>query len=96
MTKEEVREKLLGMKEQYIFEISGEKAKKKTYSKLYFLKLNDDRYLACNILAGFVIGTIIEENYMTLEKTLEMVQEYLDEGYTLVGISDPKFSKIVE
>lgn len=33
---------------------------------------------------------------MTLEKILEMVQEYLDEGYTLVGISDPKFSKIVE
>ncbi|MEG0237644.1 hypothetical protein [Cetobacterium sp.] len=96
MTKEEVREKLLEMKEQYIFEITGEKAKKKTYSKLYFLKLNDNRYLACDILAGFIIGTIIEENYMNLEKTLEMVQGYLDEGYTLVGISDPKFSKIVE
>ncbi|MHA4990436.1 hypothetical protein [Cetobacterium somerae] len=96
MTKGEVREKLLGMKEQYIFEITGEKAKKKTYSKLYFLKLNDDRYLACDILAGFVIGTIIEENYMSLEKTLEMVQGYLDEGYALVGISNPKFSKIVE
>lgn len=96
MTKEEVREKLLEMKEQYIFEITGEKAKKKTYSKLYFFKLNDNRYLACDILAGFVIGTIIEENYMNLEKTLEMVQGYLDEGYTLAGISDPKFSKIVE
>lgn len=53
MTKEEVREKLLEMKEQYIFEITGENAKKKTYSKLYFLKLNDDRYLACDILAGY-------------------------------------------
>ena len=96
MTKEEVREKLLEMKEQYIFEITGEKAKKKTYSKLYFLKLNDNRYLACDILAGFVIGTIIEENYMTLEKTLEMIQGYLDEGYILVGISNPKFPKVIK
>lgn len=32
MTKEDVREKLLEMKEQYIFEVTGEKAKKKTYS----------------------------------------------------------------
>ncbi|MGL5903948.1 MAG: hypothetical protein ACRCZO_14805 [Cetobacterium sp.] len=96
MTKEEVRDKLLGMKEQYVFEITGEKAKKKTYSKLYFLKLNNNRYLACDILAGFVIGTIIEENYMTLEKTLEMIQGYLDEGYTLVGISDPKFQRVIE
>ena len=96
MTKEEVREKLSEMKEQYVFEITGEKAKKKTYSKLYFLKLNNDRYLACDILAGFVIGTIIEENYMTLEKTLEMIQGYLDEGYTLVGISEPKFPRIIE
>ena len=64
MKKVEVKEKLLEMKEQYVFEITGEKAKKKTYSKLYFLKLNDDRYLACDILlAGFIIGTIIEENY---------------------------------
>lgn len=96
MTKKKVREKLLEMKEQYVFEITGEKAKKKTYSKLYFLKINDDRYLACDILVGFVIGTIIEENYMTLEKTLEMIQGYLDEGYILVGISDPKFSKTIE
>ncbi|MGL5023928.1 MAG: hypothetical protein ACRC5S_11545 [Cetobacterium sp.] len=96
MKKVEVREKLLEMKEQYVFEITGEKAKKKTYSKLYFLKLNDDRYLACDILAGFIIGTIIEENYMSLEKTLEMIQGYLDEGYTLVGISTPQFSKIIE
>lgn len=96
MAKEEVREKLLEMKEQYVFEISGEKAKKKTYSKLYFLKLNDNRYLACDILAGFVIGTIIEENYMNLEKTLEMVQGYLDEGYTLVGISNPQFPRVIE
>ncbi|MGL5152919.1 MAG: hypothetical protein ACRC7N_20370 [Clostridium sp.] len=96
MKKVEVREKLLEMKEQYVFEITGEKAKKKTYSKLYFLKLNNDRYLACDILAGFIIGTIIEENYMSLEKTLEMIQGYLDEGYTLVGISKPQFSKIIE
>lgn len=96
MTKEEVRQKLLEMKEQYIFEITGEKAKKKTYSKLYFLKLNDNRYLACDVLAGFIIGTIIEENYMTLEKTLEMIQGYLDEGYILVGISNPKFPKIIK
>ncbi|MGL5412954.1 hypothetical protein [Cetobacterium sp.] len=96
MTKEEVRQKLLEMKEQYIFEITGEKAKKKTYSKLYFLKLNDNRYLACDVLAGFVIGTIIEENYMTLEKTLEMIQGYLDEGYILVGISNPKFPKVIK
>lgn len=68
MIKEQVREKLLEMKEQYIFEITGEKAKKKTYSKLYFLKLNDNKYLACDILAGFIIGTIIKENYMILEK----------------------------
>lgn len=31
MIKEQVRERLLEMKEQYIFEITGEKAKKKTY-----------------------------------------------------------------
>ncbi len=58
MTKEEVREKLLEMKEQYIFEITGEKAKKKTYSKLYFFKLNDNRYLACDI-----ISRICNRNY---------------------------------
>ena len=96
MAKEEVRRRLLEMKEQYVFEITGEKAKKKTYSKLYFLKLNNDRYLACDILAGFIIGTIIEENYMTLEKTLEMIQGYLEEGYTLVSISNPEFSKTIE
>lgn len=96
MTKEEVRKKLLEMNEQYVFEITGEKAKKKTYSKLYFLKLSNDRYLACDILAGFVIGTIIEENYMTLEKTLEMIQGYFEEGYTLVGTSDPQFPKIIK
>ncbi|MGL5151825.1 MAG: hypothetical protein ACRC7N_14760, partial [Clostridium sp.] len=77
-------------------EITGEKAKKKTYSKLYFLKLNNDRYLACDILAGFVIGSIIEENYMTLEKTLEMVQGYLDEGYMLAGISNPQFPRVIK
>ncbi|MGL5592831.1 MAG: hypothetical protein ACRDDH_02705 [Cetobacterium sp.] len=96
MTKEKVRQELLKMKEQYIFEITGEKSKKKTYSKLYFLKLNNDRYLACDILAGFVIGTIIEENYMTLEKTLEMIQGYLEKEYTLIGISDPQFSRVIE
>lgn len=84
------------MKKQYIFEITGEKAKKKTYSKLYFLKLNDNRYLACDVLAGFVTGTIIKENYMTLEKTLEMIQEYLDEGYTLAGISNPQFPRVIK
>ncbi|MGL5151646.1 MAG: hypothetical protein ACRC7N_13865 [Clostridium sp.] len=68
------------------------KAKKKTYSKLYFLKLNDDKYLVCNILGGFVIGIIIEENYMALEKKLEMIQGYLDEG----DINNPKFSKIIK
>lgn len=96
MKKEEVRKKLLEMKEQYIFEITGEKARKKTYSKLYFLKLNNNKYLACDILAGFVIGTIVEENYMTLEKTLEMIQGYLEEGYILVGVSNPQFPKIIE
>lgn len=96
MTKEDVRDKLLEMKEQYVFEITGEKAKKKTYSKLYFLKLNNNRYLACDILAGFVIGTIIEENYMTLEKTLEMIQGYLEEEYVLIGISDPKFPRVIK
>ena len=52
MTKEDVREKLLEMKEQYVFEITGENAKKKTYSKLYFLKSNDDRYLAYDIVTS--------------------------------------------
>lgn len=96
MTKEEIREELLKMKKQSVLEITGEKAKKKTYSKLYFLKLNNDRYLACDVLAGFVIGTIIEENYMTLQKTLEMIQGYLDIGYTLVGVSNPQFSRIIK
>ena len=41
MTKEQIKSCLLNMENQNIFEITGKTAKKATYPKLYFLKLNN-------------------------------------------------------
>ncbi|MGL4866337.1 MAG: hypothetical protein ACRC4T_24865 [Cetobacterium sp.] len=96
MTKEQIESCLLNMENQCVFEITGKTAKKATYFKLYFLKLNNNKFLACDILAGFLIGTIIEENYMTIERTIKMIQEYFQDGYSFEKIFNPNFPKIVE
>lgn len=96
MTEGQIKDCLLTMKNQYVFEISGKTAKKATYFKLYFLKLNDNKFLACDILAGFLIGTIIEENYMSIDRTTKMIQEYFEDGYSFEKIFNPNFPKVIE
>lgn len=46
MTKEQIESCLLNMENQCVFEITGKTAKKATYFKLYFFKLNNDNYQA--------------------------------------------------
>lgn len=54
MTKEIIKEKLITMKEQHILELHCGKVKKPEYINLYFLKINNDKFLACDSLAGFL------------------------------------------
>lgn len=96
LNKESIASVLKEMKNQHILKIDGHSLKNITYLHLYFLKINDNRYLACNILQGFLIGTIIEENYMSLEKVTTMIYGYIKEGYKFSEIFDPKFDKVIK
>lgn len=94
MNIKKIIQNLSEMKEQYVLELRAIKISDKTiYPRLFFLKINDNRYLACDQLIGFIYGTIIPENYMTIEKTATMIEGYLKLNYELVDIYNPKFSK---
>lgn len=96
MTKEIIREKLISMEEQHVLELHCGEVKKPEYINLYFFKISSDRFLACDSLAGFLYGTIVAENYMTLNKVTEMVNEHIEKGYVFKKISNPKFFKIIK
>lgn len=96
MTKEKIQEKLITMKEQHILELHCGEVKKPEYINLYFLKINNDKFLACDSLAGFLYGTIVPENYMSLGKVSEMIYEHTEKGFVFKKISNPKFYKVIE
>lgn len=92
MGAQEIIQNLSEMEEQNVLELRATKISDNIiYPHLFFLKINDNKYLACDQLIGFIYGTIIPENYMTIEKTATMIEGYLKLGYKIVDIYDPKF-----
>lgn len=94
--REDLKVVLKEMKNQYILSIDSHNLKNTKYYHLFFLKINNDRYLACDVIQGFVLGNIIEENYMSLDKVSTMIYGYIEEGYKFSEIFDPKFNKEIK
>ena len=95
MTKQEIISQLKLMENQHVFIINSAKVKNPSYFNLYFLKINDNKYLACDSLAGFIYGEIIPENYMTIEKVTEMIFGYFKTGFKFTGIKYAELPKVI-